>query len=109
MRGGDLFLDMEVYSTINFIEYFNQPEISSVVGLQFQDLAIKDIFARRTDPPKQGLTQVDSGTGGIVSNGNLNRLRFFSYLGRLNYSYANKDRKSTRLNSSHLAISYAFF
>lgn len=90
MRGNDQRMDRQVYSTLNFTKNFNQHEVSTVTGLQFEDLSIKNLFGRRSDPPKTGLTQVDAGTGGIVADGNLDRLRIFSYFGRLNYSYANK-------------------
>jgi hypothetical protein len=65
-------------------------EFSAIAGLQVEDRQIKNVYARRSDPPKEGLTQVDAGTSGIQGEGNMVGLRMFSYFGRFNYALSNK-------------------
>jgi TonB-linked SusC/RagA family outer membrane protein len=80
-----------IYSTLNFDKTFNEiHDISAIAGLQLEDRTIKNSYARRSDPPKEGLTEVDAGTSGIQGEGNMQGLRMFSYFGRLNYALANK-------------------
>lgn len=80
-----------VFSTLNFNKTVNDKhELSAIAGLQLEDTKIKNTYARKSDPPKEGLTQVDAGTGGIQAEGNMNGLRMFSYFGRLNYAFDNK-------------------
>jgi TonB-dependent starch-binding outer membrane protein SusC len=90
IRGHNERIDRQVYSTLNFTDNFGQNEVSALAGMQLEDLSIKTLFARRSDPPKEGLTQIDAGTSGVIGEGNMNRLRMFSYFGRVNYSYADK-------------------
>lgn len=80
-----------VFSTLNFNKRFlDKHEVSGIAGLQLEDLVIKNVYARKSNPPKEGLTQVDAGTSGFQAQGNLNRLRMFSYFGRMNYGLADK-------------------
>lgn len=80
-----------VFSTLNFNKTVNEKhELSAIAGLQLEDMKIKNTYARKSDPPKEGLTQVDAGTSGIQAQGNMNGLRMFSYFGRLNYAFDNK-------------------
>ncbi len=80
-----------VFSTLNFNKRFLElHEISAIAGIQLEDLVIKNVYARKSNPPKEGLTQVDAGTSGFQAQGNLNGLRMFSYFGRLNYGLADK-------------------
>ncbi len=80
-----------VFSTLNFNKRFlDMHEISAIAGIQLEDLVIKNVYARKSSPPKEGLTQVDAGTSGFQAQGNLNKLRMFSYFGRLNYGLAGK-------------------
>ncbi|WP_291368641.1 TonB-dependent receptor [Cyclobacterium sp.] len=80
-----------LFSTLNFSKTFNEiHNLSAIVGTQVESTVIKDVYGRRSDPPKEGLTQVDAGTAGFQANGNLNELRMLSYFGRINYALADK-------------------
>lgn len=79
------------YNTLNFDKQFgDKNQVSAVVGMQVESTQIKNVYGRRTNPPKEGLTQIDAGTDGIEANGNLDKLRMLSYFGRADYTYANK-------------------
>ncbi|HUV00560.1 MAG TPA: TonB-dependent receptor [Bacteroidales bacterium] len=78
-------------TTINYNKKFAQiHDFSAIGGIQFESRVIKNLYGRRMDPPKEGLTQVDAGTTGIVANGNMVALKMFSYFGRINYSLLDK-------------------
>ena len=78
-------------ATLNYSKRFvDKHYVAAVLGTQLENYSIKNVFARRTDPPKEGLTQVDSGTGGVQGEGNFEGLKMVSYFGRLNYSFADK-------------------
>ncbi|MEE4286371.1 MAG: SusC/RagA family TonB-linked outer membrane protein, partial [Mariniphaga sp.] len=80
-----------VFSTLNFNKIVAEiHEFSAIAGLQVEDRQIKNVYARRSDPPKEGLTQVDAGTSGIQGEGNMVGLRMFSYFGRFNYALSGK-------------------
>jgi len=80
-----------VFSTLNFDkEIATGQEISAILGIQIEDTQIKSAYSRRSQPPKEGLTQVDAGTNGIQGEGNMVGLKILSYFGRLNYSIAGK-------------------
>jgi len=80
-----------LYATLNYNKTFaEQHSISTTAGAQLEDYNWKNVFARRTDPPQAGLTQVDAGTNGIKGEGTMKGLRMFSYFGRFNYSFADK-------------------
>src|SRR5690625_6693375 len=49
------------------------------------------------------------GSSKIIIDNLLRELKLFPYLNSDELSLADADRKSTRLNSSHVAISYAVF
>lgn len=86
-RGQITSISNNLFSTLNFNKNIATIHtISSVVGLQLEDLKIKNLYSRRSEPPKEGLSQVDAGTSGIQGEGNFNALRIFSYFGRINYS-----------------------
>lgn len=79
------------YNTLNFNRQFGeQHKVGALVGMQVENTVVKNLYGRRANPPKEGLTQIDAGTNGIQANGNLDKLRMLSYFGRLNYTYANK-------------------
>jgi TonB-linked SusC/RagA family outer membrane protein len=80
-----------MFNTLNFNKNFDgKHDISAIVGMQVESTVIKDSFARRTDPPKEGITEVDAGTSGFQANGNRDELRMLSYFGRVNYSLLDK-------------------
>lgn len=79
------------YSTLNFNKTFGTiHSISALVGMQAENTVIKNSLSQKSDPPKEGLTQVDAGTSGILAGGNLNLLRGTSYFGRINYALKDK-------------------
>lgn len=79
------------HATLNYSHKFGDKHfVSSVAGLQLENYNERNVFGRRSDPAKDGLTQIDSGTDGIKAEGNLSRLRMGSYFGRLNYAYDDK-------------------
>lgn len=80
-----------LFTTLNYNkEFAGKHDVSAIAGLQLETNKIRNLFARRSDPPKEGLTQVDAGTSGIQGEGNMNGLKMFSYFGRLNYSFLGK-------------------
>ena len=84
-------LDNNLFTTLNYNKKFaNVHDFSAIAGMQLESNVIKNLYARRTSPPKEGLTQVDAGTSGIQGNGNMVGLKMFSYFGRVNYSYSDK-------------------
>lgn len=79
------------HATLNYEKRFaDQHYISGIAGMQIENYQEKNVLARRTGAPKEGLTQVDAGTTGIKGEGNLRGLRMLSYFGRINYSFADK-------------------
>lgn len=85
----------EYYSTfitnINFDNIFNEiHEISGVIGFQSESLDLRPMEAQKSDPPKEELHQVSSGTSNPIANGNKYSWRMLSYFGRINYSLFSK-------------------
>jgi len=84
-------IENNLFATVNYNKTFAQKhDLAVIAGIQLESNTIKDLYARRTDAPKEGLTQVDAGTSGIQGEGNMSRLRMFSYFGRVNYSLSDK-------------------
>jgi len=80
-----------MFATLNFQKsYADKHNISALAGMQFESTKIRNVFARRTNPPKEGLTQVDAGTEGIQGSGNFVGFNMLSYFGRINYSFLDK-------------------
>lgn len=79
------------YSTLNFNKTFGGiHNLSAIAGMQAENTIIKNALSQKSDPPKEGLTQVDAGTSGILAGGNMNLLRGVSYFGRINYALYDK-------------------
>lgn len=84
-------LSNNLFATLNYNKNFGGiHDLSAIAGVQIESTTTKDQFSRRTNPPKEGLTQVDAGTSGIQGEGNMTGLRMLSYFGRVNYSLADK-------------------
>ena len=64
--------------------------ITALAGMQVESNEIKLTGAQKSDPPKEGLTQVDAGTSNEIASGNLTNWRMLSYFGRLNYNFQEK-------------------
>ena len=78
-------------ATLNFDRTFaDKHTVAAILGMQMENYKVENVFARRTNPPKEGMTQVDAGTEGIQGEGNMLGLRMASYFGRLNYAFADK-------------------
>jgi TonB-dependent starch-binding outer membrane protein SusC len=90
-RGVDYGVRTNLYSTLNYSKSFNnRHDFKALAGFQNESNKIQSVYARRNNPPKEGLTQVDAGTSGIQGTGNMNRLNILSYFGRLNYVLEDK-------------------
>lgn len=88
------------HATLNYSKKFsNKHYIAAIAGTQLENYSIKNVVARRTNPPKEGLTQVDTGTDGVKGEGTLKGLRMASYFGRLNYAFADKYLFETNLRA----------
>jgi hypothetical protein len=84
-------INSNLFATLNYNKKFGEiHDVSAIAGLQMESTVIKNTYARRSSPPKEGLTQVDAGTSGIQANGNMNGIKMFSYFGRANYSLMGK-------------------
>jgi TonB-linked SusC/RagA family outer membrane protein len=91
IRSQESAMQNNLYVTLNYNRQFGRfHELEFIGGLQTEDYSLKNVMARRSTPPKNGLTQVDAGTSGVQGEGNLVGVRMFSYFSRLNYSYGNK-------------------
>lgn len=90
-RGNTITTNNNLFSTVNFNKSFNEIHtFSAIAGVQLEANKIQSVYARRSSPPKEGLTQVDAGTSGIQGQGNQNELRILSFFGRMNYTLKDK-------------------
>lgn len=85
----------EFYSTffanLNFNRTINNVhEISALVGYQQEELTKRVTEAQKTDPAKDDLHQISSGSKNPTAIGNKYRWRMLSYFGRINYAYNGK-------------------
>lgn len=90
-RNENTVIGNTLFSTLNYNHQFAEKhDLGIIAGLQLENENMKNVYARRANPPKEGLTQVDAGTDGFQAEGNMQRLRMFSYFGRANYAFQNK-------------------
>tara|TARA_Y100001980_G_C14556914_1_gene353608 strand:- start:142770 stop:146180 length:3411 start_codon:yes stop_codon:yes gene_type:complete len=90
-RGQVSTIENNTFSTLNYNQKIGGiHDISAIAGIQMQDQVIKNVYSRRTNAPKEGLTQVDAGTSGIQGEGNMVGIKIYSYFGRLGYSLSDK-------------------
>jgi len=79
------------FANLNFDRTFNEiHDVSAVIGYQQEGYFRKETTARRTDPPKENLYQVSSGTANQVAEGNMYQFRMMSVFGRVNYALMGK-------------------
>lgn len=79
------------YNSLNYNKTFgDKHEIAVIAGTQVENTLIKNSFARSSNPPKEGLTQIDAGTTGYRAQCNFQSLHMLSYFGRINYYFDNK-------------------
>jgi TonB-linked SusC/RagA family outer membrane protein len=80
-----------VFANLNFNRKFtDKHEVGAILGAQKEDLTNRPTSAQRTDPPKDNLHQVSSGTSNPTNGGNKYRWRMLSYFGRVNYAFMSK-------------------
>lgn len=85
----------EYYGTFfvnaNFNRTFNDiHEISAVLGYQQESLVYRVTETEKTDPSKDDLHQIVSGTKNPSASGNKYLWRMLSYFGRVNYAFRGK-------------------
>ena len=85
----------EIHSTfianLNYNKTFNKiHEFSGVLGMQTEDLVTKILSGQKSDPAKEDLHQVVSGTSNPIADGNALSWRMLSYFGRVNYALMSK-------------------
>lgn len=79
------------YANLNFNRTFaGIHDISAVLGYQQESLVKRTSEAQKTDPSKEDLHQVSSGTMNPTANGNKYQWRMLSYFGRVNYALMSK-------------------
>jgi len=79
------------FNTLNFNKKIGTlHNISGVIGMQTESTRFSNTYAYKSDPPKEGLTQVSAGTSNVQAEGNKADLRMLSYFGRVNYVFNNK-------------------
>ena len=84
----------ELYSTffanLNFNRTFGKHDVSALLGFQQEALTRRLTSAQKTDPAKDDLHQVDSGSKNPTATGNKFQWRMLSYFGRVNYAFDGK-------------------
>lgn len=79
------------YANLNFNRTFGGiHDVSAVLGYQQESLVKRITEAKKTDPSKEDLHQVSSGTKNPTATGNKYQWRMLSYFGRLNYALMGK-------------------
>jgi TonB-linked SusC/RagA family outer membrane protein len=79
------------FANLNLNRTFNEiHEISALLGYQQEELQKRYTLARRINPPKDELHQVNAGTANIEGEGNTYKWRMLSYFGRVNYALMGK-------------------
>lgn len=79
--------------TLNFDHDFGQHHIDAVIGTSYQNYQWSGLWASRLKFPQVGddyLTVLDAGTSNQMNSNNEKKNAMISYLGRLNYNYADK-------------------
>lgn len=79
------FANLNLYRTFNEIH-----DVSGLLGYQQEGLTKRFTQAKRMDPVKSDLHQVNSGTTNIEGEGNTYKWRMLSYFGRVNYALMGK-------------------
>ncbi|WP_161888281.1 SusC/RagA family TonB-linked outer membrane protein [Pontibacter russatus] len=79
------------FNTINYEKTFaDRHTISGIIGMQTEERRIKTTGVQKSNPPKEGLHQVDAGTSNAIASGNETTWRMLSYFGRINYNFNEK-------------------
>jgi TonB-linked SusC/RagA family outer membrane protein len=79
------FANLNLYRTFNDIH-----EVTGLLGYQQEELVKRYTEAKRINPPKNELHQVNAGTDNIEAYGNTYKWRMLSYFGRVNYALMGK-------------------
>ena len=76
------------YNTLNYDQSFGaRHNLSAIAGTQLDALQLNTTSAQASDPPKEGLNEVSSGTSNPIATGNTTEWSLLSYFGRINYNY----------------------
>lgn len=79
------------FANANYSKIFNDVhEISALLGYQQESLNRKVTLSQKTDPAKENLHQVSSGTQNPTATGNEYKWRMLSYFGRISYAFNSK-------------------
>lgn len=79
------------FVNLNYNRTFNEiHDVSAMIGYQQEGLVKKISDIERTDPSKEDLHQVSSGTKNPLALGNKYQYRMLSYFGRVNYALMGK-------------------
>src|SRR5690625_3202391 len=99
-------LQMDVcIENVNRVLSKREVQHAILTGIQLDILAEQ----KKLENPIQDIIHRDEGLYGIDEVIALSIVNVYGSIGFTSYGYVDKDRKSTRLNSSHVAISYAVF
>ncbi len=75
---------------LNFDQAFGSHEINAVAGYTEQHEQFNRLQAFRRNFPDENLQQIDAGTSELNNNGYENQARLRSFLGRVNYTFADR-------------------
>lgn len=89
-RGIDEEFYWAFYNTLNYDKKFGRHNLSAIIGTQSEERQLKPTEVQNSDPPKDGLHEVNAGTTNPLAKGNTTEWRMLSYFGRVNYNYAEK-------------------
>src|SRR5699024_168322 len=78
-------------NTLNYATSFGGVHnLSVIAGIQMEEQQFKDTNVEKSDPPKEGLHQIDAATSNAIAQGNATDWRMLSYFGRINYNFDEK-------------------
>lgn len=79
------------FANLNYDRTFNEiHDISALIGYQQEGLVKRKTEAEKSDPSKEDLHQISSGTRNPIAIGNKYQYRLMSYFGRVNYALMGK-------------------
>ena len=79
------------FANLNFNRTFGEiHEISALAGFQQEESTKRYTEAQKTDPAKDNLHEISSGSKNPTAEGNKYHWRMLSYFGRINYALMNK-------------------
>jgi TonB-linked SusC/RagA family outer membrane protein len=85
--------DILIEQTYNFKHQFGKHDVNALVGITYNKFHEENRWITKLDPLMIGdkyITSLDAATGNTTAGGNYGESALISYLGRINYSYADK-------------------